>query len=913
MLGFQFAVRSIPVPDVTRSVWKVTVADGGVAKVKDVEWLSTSVSSDKWISWGDGSVDEITSEGTHTYSTAGTYTVTLSEDATQFRVGYSYDISSGTLIDSDITNDTVTDFVSWGSHITNVDCTFANCNNLDVTGLPAWPSEIEQAWYTFACCTSLHVAELPAWPNGLISAGNTYFDCTSLNVAELPAWPDGLTYANGTYKNCSSLAVAKLPEWSHLSSVIAVDGTYEQCPNIKAPVLGWPINVTSCKSTYKNSGVTGQIKEWGSKITDVTDTYYGCTGLTGAWIDDAESDEDILMPSHISTHSNTVTNSSDAVRRLFFSSWGGRRYTSTKWQITIDDLDEYSVSGVEWLSTATEEDKYIYWGDGTKTAISDAGKAAHTYEMAGTYTVTLGGHGRHFVAKGGETEEDSMVTGIIRFGEYVTSLSYSFYGCKNLVGTTLPSWPTRKFKDLSHAFHGCTSLALTTIGDWPLTLTDITSAFQGCSQLALSSIPDFTNCTSLTSTMNAFYGCSRINASIPIWPSNGKLTNMAWMFYGCANLTATSIPAWPSTATSIEHAFDGCEKLAATSIPEWPEGVTNLEGVYSNCALLTATGGLPEWKSGITSVAYVYNGCASLAVATLPEWSSCASLTTIESAYSGAGITAPVVAWPSNLVTASRAYSGTSVTGAIPQWPSTLESADETFKDCTSLTGAWTDDEEALMPSTVTAHTNTVTGASDAVRGLFYAEWGGNRSKDPYAPNTAFEVSFAAQTTMYLRMNFLSVGATCTVIWGDGTWSTVTHTGTITANIFVSHTFAAGTYIVQLSDILSQFNFVASAQSSTLLSPNTYVTKALRWGDSFTRAHSVYYRATNLIGKIPKWGSSLKSVESCYSYCTALEGAWTDDANELMPTSITSKTNCFVGASSAIRALFTSAWGGTKA
>ena len=78
----------------------------------------------------------------------------------------------------------------------------------------------------------------------------------------------------------------------------------------------------------------------------------------------------------------------------------------------------------------------------------------------------------------------------------------------------------------------------------------------------------------------------------------------------------------------------------------------------------------------------------------------------------------------------------TGVTGTIPAWPETMTRARMCYQDCKGLTGAWTDEPELLMPDRmngqeglVTDHDDVVKDASDALRALFYEDWGGTRAK----------------------------------------------------------------------------------------------------------------------------------------------------------------------------------------
>ncbi|MBQ3747299.1 MAG: hypothetical protein II863_07795, partial [Kiritimatiellae bacterium] len=92
--------------------------------------------------------------------------------------------------------------------------------------------------------------------------------------------------------------------------------------------------------------------------------------------------------------------------------------------------------------------------------------------------------------------------------------------------------------------------------------------------------------------------------------------------------------------------------------------------------------------------------------------------------------------WPKDGESCDQCYLGTGATGLIPAWPETMTSARMCYQDCKSLTGAWTDDPVLLMPESmngqqgaVTDHDDVVKDASDALRALFYEEWGGTRTR----------------------------------------------------------------------------------------------------------------------------------------------------------------------------------------
>ena len=79
------------------------------------------------------------------------------------------------------------------------------------------------------------------------------------------------------------------------------------------------------------------------------------------------------------------------------------------------------------------------------------------------------------------------------------------------------------------------------------------------------------------------------------------------------------------------------------------------------------------------------------------------------------------------------------------------------------------------------------------------------------------------------------------------------------------------------------------------------------------------YQNTNVTGIIPAWPETMTSARMCYKGCTALTGAWTTEAELLMPERmngqegyVTDHDEVVADASDALRLLFNSDWGGTR-
>ena len=209
-----------------------------------------------------------------------------------------------------------------------------------------------------------------------------------------------------------------------------------------------------------------------------------------------------------------------------------------------------------------------------------------------------------------------------------------------------------------------------------------------------------------------------------------------------------------------------------------------------------------------------------------------------------------------------------------------------------------------------------------------------------------------------------SGSASATIDWGDGSTSIVTQSGVVRERHFYA---AAGYYLLQISDDITRFfphlnevngsNFFSlngrfpqgswSLQQfddtrSFAKANNDNIDKVYRvvqwgasitsayatysgcsgltgaipaWGASITNAYQTYYGCSGLTGAIPAWGASITIAQETYRWCFGLTSIWDEAASDadIMPSRITTKTNCVNGTSETLRAFFLTAWGGSRA
>ena len=360
---------------------------------------------------------------------------------------------------------------------------------------------------------------------------------------------------------------------------------------------------------------------------------------------------------------------------------------------------------------------------------------------------------------------------LARWPDTKTSIGSVYNGCTGLTATELPDWPSG-LTSIGSVYSGCTGLTATELPDWPSGLTSIGSVsnnmaggvYADCKNIHITKVPEWPKAlkairgNSGWNNDSVFYNVDIDVTELPEWPE-GLEVIAGGVYNGCKNIRA-KVPKWPSSLKSIIIAYyysspavyDGCTGLYG-EVPEWPEGLERLDsGVYTGCTGLT--GEIPAWPTSLTSANYTYSGCTGLTGAPA-DWSNCTALTSIESVYNGCSkLTGEIPAFPPNVKNVNRAYQKcVGLYGDAPEWPDTVTTAHDTFwntkvsglikkwgaamvtatwtyENCKYLTGAWTDDPAELMPTNITSHDSCVSGASDALRALFYSDWGGTRTKE---------------------------------------------------------------------------------------------------------------------------------------------------------------------------------------
>ena len=234
-----------------------------------------------------------------------------------------------------------------------------------------------------------------------------------------------------------------------------------------------------------------------------------------------------------------------------------------------------------------------------------------------------------------------------------------------------------------------------------------------------------------------------------------------------------------------------------------------------------------------------------------------------------------VLQWGASITSALRAYQNCdSLVGTIPPWGESITTARYCYGWCSGLTGGippWTD--KIGNGDGTYSYCSGLTGS--------VPEWG------------------AAFVNIYSTYEY------CTGLTGSiPPW---TDKMQILSGVYSGCTGLTGAIPAWTDKITNANSTYSNCSGLTGAIPD--------WGAAITNAQQTYSNCSGLTGSVPAWGSKITNAYQCYYYCIGLTTVWDTGAadTELMPSAITSKSNCFTGCDNRLREYFLTAWGGTRA
>ena len=180
--------------------------------------FGTNVATPAIVEWGDGSTDTISSynqaEITHTYSSAGSYTIKISD----YMRGWRFNNGGDSRKMIEISN--------WGIYVNNRGNNFYDCRNMDVTA------------------TDKPILE---------GVGSMFRECHKLETMQPNDWDVGhLTGFAGMFRGCKKFN-SYIGDWD-VSNATSMQTMFLGCDKFNQDITGWDVsNVTAMDRIFQNT------------------------------------------------------------------------------------------------------------------------------------------------------------------------------------------------------------------------------------------------------------------------------------------------------------------------------------------------------------------------------------------------------------------------------------------------------------------------------------------------------------------------------------------------------------------------------------------------------------------------------------------------------------------------------------
>ena len=206
------------------------------------------------VKWGDGTIDTITAynqaEVTHTYATAGTYTVTIAGTIEGWRFANAGDKTKIQTIES------------YGSLVITTDQSFYGCSNLTSTATDAPTISTNNLLATFRGCTNFNGA-IGNWDvSGVTNIAQMFLGATSFNQ-NLGSWDvASVTNISAMFQSATSFN-QDIGSWN-VSSVTDMTAMFQSASSFNQDIGAWDVSSVTSMSFmfYAASAFNQDIGSW---------------------------------------------------------------------------------------------------------------------------------------------------------------------------------------------------------------------------------------------------------------------------------------------------------------------------------------------------------------------------------------------------------------------------------------------------------------------------------------------------------------------------------------------------------------------------------------------------------------------------------------------------------------------------
>ena len=478
------------------------------------------------VDWGDGTTDtNITEDITHTYDESGIYQVSITgrfpriyfnNSGEPFPVQYPQKIADTKKIIS---------VDQWGSNRWNsMDFAFAGCSNLDITAtdIPDFSKDIMFS-YMFYNCTSL--------------LGNE-------SMSQWDLSPTSMT-ASGMFSGATQFNQS-IGNWD-VSNIRYLDRMFENATSFNQNLGHWNIGkVENMNAMFDGSGLSIAsydkiLNAWSALPNLIENVKLGATNIN--FCNSTEERQNII--NNYNWEINDAGNDCSST------------YFITTWKTDNSGVSEDNQITIPTFPGETY-DYTVDWGDGTSDTDIN-GDITHTYEIPGTYQVSIAGTFPRIYFYGNHNPGSNDVLKILTVNQWGTitwtSFESAFEGCSNLeiLAQDIPNLSL--VSSLKLMFDSCANLVgNSSINNWDVSnVSNMDGVFANA--LIFNQSINGWDTSSVTTASGMFFKARSFNQPLNSW-NVSNVEDMSFMF-GSADKFNQPLVLWNTTSTkNMNGMFD---------------------------------------------------------------------------------------------------------------------------------------------------------------------------------------------------------------------------------------------------------------------------------------------------------------------------------------------------------------------
>jgi surface protein len=502
-----------------------------------------------WIDWGDGSTTNVTSysQRTHTYASAGTYTIRAIGTVGIWRFAGGGDKLK------------ILTISSWGKLILGAN-TFRGCSNLTLSGITDIPdlSTVTSLAGAFSLCQLITtVGRMNEWNTSSVTNISILFEACSLFNQPLNNWnTSNVTSMIGVFNYCSTFDQC-IGSWN-VTNCITFEGMFYSCSNFNngdnsVPLNNWVLNTTATSIGFGYTFINcvkfnRYLGGWNtSKVYNMDNLFTNCTIFNNGYASG--------VANQLPWNTSSCTNMSGMFQSTpaFNSNLGTG---TTPWDVSKVTTFSSMFNGAGNFNNGDDSAPINNWNTSSSTNMESMFDSCLIFNRnIGAWNVSNCLNFQTIFARcpvfnnGGSASIDDW-----RFKTSGNINMYAMFTNSSAFNQPLNSWNTTRVVNMSGMFGGA-SVFNQNVGAWDVSNCTVLSAmFYQAFAFNNGGSADINNWilnTNLAVNLNLyqmFFGASAFNQSLNNW-NTSRVSNMGGIFWRASNFNNGLLPGIAGTMT----------------------------------------------------------------------------------------------------------------------------------------------------------------------------------------------------------------------------------------------------------------------------------------------------------------------------------------------------------------------------